>query len=84
MGSRTTASPTASDEYVFYREGGWSWAIPYIAGVYALTAQVDPDINPDKFWSIAMSTGKTIIINYNGEDISLGPILDPVVLINSL
>ena len=32
----------SSNEYVFYREGGWSWSIPYIAGVYALAAQVKP------------------------------------------
>ncbi|UCE47255.1 MAG: S8/S53 family peptidase, partial [Phycisphaerales bacterium] len=46
MGSRTTAAPNGIDEYVFYRMGGWSWAIPYVAGVYALAAQVDPEITP--------------------------------------
>jgi hypothetical protein len=51
MDSRTTASPGGVDEYVFYREGGWSWSIPYIAGVYALAAQVKPAITPDEFWA---------------------------------
>ncbi|GAF73964.1 unnamed protein product, partial [marine sediment metagenome] len=46
MDSRTTASFTGKDEYVFYREGGWSWSIPYIAGVYTLAVQVDPEITP--------------------------------------
>jgi len=60
MDSRTTASFTGISEYVFYREGGWSWSIPYIAGLYALAAQVDPEIPPERFWSLAMETGRTI------------------------
>ncbi|MFC1634100.1 S8 family serine peptidase, partial [Planctomycetota bacterium] len=48
MDSRTTASFTGSDEYVFYRQGGASWCAPYIAGVYALAVQVDPEITPER------------------------------------
>lgn len=84
MDSRTTASPTGNEDYVFYREGGWSWAIPYIAGMYALAAQVDPAITPDQFWSLALQTGQTIDWEYNGETIPLGLILDPVALIEEL
>ncbi len=84
MDSRTTASPTGIDEYVFYREGGWSWPIPYIAGVYALAAQVKPTITPDEFWSVALKTGRTIDLIYDNETISFGPILDPVALIAAL
>lgn len=36
MDSRAVASPTSKEEYVFYRQGGWSWSIPYVAGMYAL------------------------------------------------
>jgi len=46
MDSRTTASPTGTSDYVFYRQGGWSWATPYLAGMYALAVQVKPDITP--------------------------------------
>lgn len=84
MDSRTTASPLVNDEYVFYRQGGWSWSIPYIAGVYTLAAQVDPTITPQDFWSLAMETGRTIELEHNGEIISLGPIVDPVTLIDAL
>jgi hypothetical protein len=84
MDSRTTASPTGTNEYVFYREGGWSWSIPYLAGVYALAAQVDPQVTPDLFWSQAMKTGHAIVLKHNGKTFSLGPILDPIALINSL
>lgn len=84
MDSRTTASPLGNDEYVFYRQGGWSWSIPYIAGMYALAAQVDPATTPEQFWSLAMQTGHSIELNHNGEIIPLGPIIDPVALIGAL
>jgi subtilisin family serine protease len=84
MDSRATASPTGTDEYVFYREGGWSWSIPYIAGVYALAAQVKADITPEVFWSTALETGKTIEITHESTIFSFGVILDPVALIHAL
>jgi subtilisin family serine protease len=84
MDSRTTASPTGADEYVFYRGGGWSWSIPYIGGVYALVAQVDEAITPERFWSLAMETGRTIAVMHGDETIPLGPIIDPVALIEAL
>jgi hypothetical protein len=84
MDSRTTASPGGADEYVFYREGGWSWSIPYIAGVYALAAQVKPEITPDEFWRLALQTGQTIELKQNGILYELGTILDPIALITEL
>ncbi|MGB2862839.1 MAG: S8/S53 family peptidase [Sedimentisphaerales bacterium] len=84
MGSRTTAAANGVDEYVFHRQGGWSWAIPYVAGVYALAAQVDPEITPERFWKLAMKTGRTIELEHEGERHSFGPIIDPVALISTL
>jgi hypothetical protein len=84
LASRTTASPTGADNYVFYREGEWSWSIPYIAGLYALAAQADPQITPEIFWSTALDTGRTIQILHEGKEFSLGIILDPVALIQTL
>lgn len=84
MDSRTTASPTGTEDYVFYREGGWSWSIPYLAGMYTLAAQVNPDITPDEFWDTALKTGKTIQIQHNGKEYELGVILDPQALIDAL
>jgi hypothetical protein len=57
MDARCTASPTGPDDYAFYPQGGWSWAIPYIAGLYALACQTRPDITPDAFWKAALETG---------------------------
>jgi hypothetical protein len=84
MDSRTTASPTGTEDYVFYREGGWSWAIPYLAGTYALAVQVEPDITPEEFWATALKTGKTIQITHEGADYSFGVILNPQALITTL
>jgi subtilisin family serine protease len=84
MDSRTTASPAGNNEYVFYRIGGASWAIPYIAGVYALAVQADPAVTPERFWALAVQTGRTIELNRDGMKKPLGPIIDPVRLIRAI
>src|SRR5512135_3519820 len=84
MDSRSTAAPNGNNAYAFYREGGWSWSIPYIAGMYALAAQVNPAITPDRFWSLAMKTGRTIQLQHDGQTIPFGPILYPAALIEAL
>ena len=84
MDSRTTASPTGFGDYVFYRQGGTSWAIPYLAGTYALAVQVKSDITPEEFWAIALETGSTTQITHEGKEYSFGVILDPLALIAAL
>lgn len=84
MDSRTTASPSGNREYVFYRTGGWSWSIPYLAGVYALAAQVNPVLTPERFWSAALSTGRTVMLVRGGQEIPFGPIIDPPALVSAL
>lgn len=84
MDSRTTASPTGTEDYVFYRSGGWSWSVPYIAGVYTLAVQVKPKITPEEFWQTALITGKTIQLEQNGKAYKFGVILDPPALIEAL
>jgi subtilisin family serine protease len=84
MDSRTASSDGGVDEYVFYRQGGWSWSIPYIAGIYALAAQVDPAITPQRFWTLALETGRTIEIEHGDQAIALGPIIDPAALVDAL
>jgi hypothetical protein len=84
MDSRTTASPTGIDNFVFYREGGWSWSIPYIAGLYALAAQANPEITPEEFWFTALKTGKVVQIRHDGVNYPLGPIIDPVALVMAI
>ena len=82
--SRTTASPDAINEYVFDRRAGSSKAPPYIAGIYALAAQVYPAITPERFWALAARTGRTIEVEHEGERCPLGPIVDPARLIRAI
>lgn len=84
MDSRTTASPTGPEDYVFYAGGGWSWSVPYIAGVYALTCQVDSTMTPKKFWDLAIKTGDTISVDRDGRKMKLGSILNPIALFEKL
>ena len=84
MDSRTTASPTGTEDYVFYRAGGWSWSIPYLAGMYALAVQVDPDITREEFWETALETGRTTRIQHDGKEYEFGVILDPSALIKAV
>ena len=84
MNSRTTASPMGKDEYAFYRMGSESWTIPYLAGMYALAAQVDPEITPERFWELALQTGRSVNITGTSGIYTLGPVLDPEGLVEEL
>ena len=57
MDSRATAAPTGEGDYAFYPQGGWSWVTPYLAGLYALACQVNPEVTPEVFWETALATG---------------------------
>lgn len=82
--SRTLAGPTGLQDYAFYRDGGISWAVPYLAGVYALAVQVDAQVTPEIFLQLALETGQTIPLQQNGRSYLLGTILDPVALMARL
>ena len=84
MDARATASPTGVTDYAFYGVGGESWAVPYLAGMYALACQVKPEITPEEFWSVALKTGRIIPIEHNGKKYSFGVILDSQALIAPL
>jgi hypothetical protein len=84
MDARTTASPTGANEYVHYSYAGWSWSVPWLAGLYALACQVCPEVTPELFWQEALKTGRTIQLNHNGETMEFGTIADPVRLIEAL
>jgi hypothetical protein len=84
MDSRTTASPTGISEYVFYRQGGWSWVVPYLEGLYALGLQVKPDLTPEQFYRAALETGSYTQFIHEGKTYKLGPIINPTALIEKL
>lgn len=84
MDSRCIAGPTRNEDYVFYRSGGLSWTVPYLAGLYALCCQVNPDITPEQFLAEVMATGDTIPIVKDGQTNQLGTISNPERLIEKL
>lgn len=84
MDGRTTADPSGNEGYVYYAEGGLSWSIPYVAGLYALACQVKEDITPREFWDTALRTGDIIDIEKDGKVFQLKRIANPVKLIESL
>jgi len=84
MDSRCTAGPTGAKDYAFYRQGGWSWITPYLAGMYALAVQVKPEITPAEFLSLALKTGHAMNWPQDNTAVPLGVIIDPVALIEVL
>lgn len=80
---KTVASPTGTKDYVYYQRGGWSWWVPYVAGLYTLACQVKPDVTPELFWETALSTGQERPI-VRDDRTFVGKIIDPVRLIESL
>ena len=84
MNFRCTASPTGTTDYVVYREGGKSWATPYIAGLYALACQVKQDISYKEFWKLASATSRTSGGTFEGKSYEATYIIDPIALIKKL
>ena len=56
MDNRTIAAPGSGSAYTYMSNGGVSWIPPYLAGVYALAKQVDPDLTHDAFTALAIET----------------------------
>lgn len=73
-GNRTTAAPTGENDFVTSAAGGVSWQVPYIAGVYTLAKQANPNLKPDEFRKIVKETG-TPYYNQSGE--LVGKIINP-------
>ena len=85
MDNRTTADFTGDNEYVFYSGGGLSWTVPWLAGMYALACQVDPDITPEKFLKTAFETGTEAVFKHDNKEYKdVGNIINPKNLINTL
>jgi hypothetical protein len=83
IGCNTAACQTGADEYTFFRTSGWSWGIPYIAGLYTRSCQVKSDITPSEFWDIALMTGDKLIKQMDNER-NIGKIVNPEKLIDEL
>ena len=83
-GGRTYASANGAWKYEWDYTGGMSWGVPWLAGVYALCCQVDPDLTPERFIEAAEQAGKTIEVEANGTTYSIGKVVDPAGTIDLL
>jgi len=84
MDRRTYASASGHSDYEYSPDGGFSWCVPYIAGLYALALQVQPEITPEAFWSTALETGDSKLVTINDVTFELGKIVNPSRLIERL
>ena len=84
MDSRTTASPTGAQDYVRYGGGGLSWTVPWLAGLYALACQVQPEVTPQAFIATAYNTGRKVAATDNGQPCTLNRVVDPQALLAAL
>jgi subtilisin family serine protease len=80
--SRTIAAATGETDYSYVQSGGASWAVPWLAGMYALCVQVYPEITPELFISVALETGDSITID--GIDYKLKTVINPIRIIDKL
>lgn len=84
MDFRATASPTGPQDYANCTNGGHSWVVPYFAGVYCLAKQVDPNVTPQEFWSVAMDTASSVAFDHQGQTYTLYHVIDPGGIIDKL
>ena len=84
MDSKCTAAPTGRKDYAFYRQNDKSVGLAYIAGMYALACQVNPEISPETFWESALNTGDELTFTKNNTTFKLKKIINPLKLIEKL
>ncbi len=81
MDRRAVASPAGPEEYAYFAEGGSSWTVPWIAGLYALACQVKPDVTFDEFTQAAQATAHPISAVKDGSEYPYGSVIEPAALL---
>ena len=84
MDGRTAASPAGGAEYAYFAGGGTSWAVPYVAGLYALACQVKPEVTFEEFLAAARSTARPVSVWRDGVEYPYGKAVDPAALLEAL
>ncbi len=81
---RVTAAPNGVTDYVHYAQGGLSWAVPYLSGLYALGVQVYPDLTKEVFLQAVRDTADTKECHYQGTPFTAHYFVNPTALIAHL
>lgn len=88
MGARTYAGCGGAAYYEWNGEGGLSWAVPWMAGFYALCCQVEPELTPEQFIRVVNETAvldlKNDAVQYGALKYDYGKIIDPAAVIAAL
>ena len=83
MDHRTVADYTDNSSYRYEgNDGGMSWSTPWLAGMYVLAKQANPDITPEEFWEKALETSDECKNNDSGEYV--GRLINPQKLIDAV
>ena len=54
---RTTALHTGTDVYMYWADGGFSWAVPYLGGLTLMAWQAAPELTLDQILDMMKETG---------------------------
>jgi len=60
---RTMASCKGENEYMYNGEGGMSWSVPYLSGIFALALQINPELTQSELNKLVIETA---VVNKNG------------------
>lgn len=82
--ARWLASHTGVDDYIMYSRGAWSMVVAYISGVYTLACQVYPEITPEQFCELAISTGSELKKYESGFEGKTLKLINPTKIIEEL
>ena len=73
-GGRTAAGETGTNNYKYWgKNGGYSWATPYMVGVYALAKQIYPNLTPLKFFEVVRQTGYPMELSDGRKNVLIQP-----------
>ena len=75
IANKTIATHQGNSVYKYEREGGRSWAAPYIAGLAALAFQVNPDVQPDTIIEQLVKTA---------THTQVGPVVNPLGFVEAI
>lgn len=83
MDHRTVADYQDGSSYRYEgNDGGMSWSTPWLAGMYVLAKQANPQITPEKFWDAALKTSDEC--RNNDDNTYVGRIINPQKLIDEI
>ncbi len=81
---RVTAAPNGVHDYVHYANGGLSWAVPYLTGLYALGVQMYPLLTKELFLQTLRQTATPQTCTYQGKEFTARYLVNPAAFIKQL